>query len=92
VPEQVTLYYAGRCAECRRARDTLTRLLGERGIDFRALDVETDLEARDRLILVSGQIGAPVVVVDKREIVGLDPRRLRHYLGVDVGEEHKAHW
>ncbi len=92
MPEEVTLYYAGRCAECRRARDTLARLLGERGISFRPLDVEADLEARDRLILVSGQIGTPVVVVGKREIVGLDPRRLARFLGVDVGAEHKAHW
>jgi len=92
VAELVTLYYAGRCAECRQARDTLAHLLAERGVRFKAFDVETDLEARDRLILISGQIGAPVVVVDKRELVGFDPRRLQRFLGVEVGLEHRAHW
>ncbi len=92
MPKQVAIYYVSRCPECVRARDTLARLLAERGVPLEAYDVESDLDARERMIRVSAQAGTPVVVVDRREIVGFDPRRIRHYLGVDVGTEHKAHW
>jgi glutaredoxin len=94
MPEQVSVYYHGTCAECRRARDAVARIAAEQGLELRLLDIEMDVDARDQLIRISGQIGAPVVVVDKREIVGLDPRRLKLYLGADadVGPDHRAHW
>lgn len=90
--ESVTLFYDERCAECLRARDDLTRIISERHIDFSAKEVTTNVENRDLLILTSGQVGAPVVLVDKREVVGLDRLRLQRLLGVDVGQDHPAHW
>lgn len=90
--DSVTLFYDENCADCLRARDRLADLLAEEHILFTAKEVTTNVNNRDHLILSSGQVGAPVVLVDKREVVGLDRVRLRRLLGVDVGQEHPAHW
>jgi len=90
--ESVTLFYDENCRDCLRARDTMTGLMAERHIPFSAKEVTANVDNRDHLILSSGQIGAPVVLVNKREVVGLDRHRLTRLLGVDVGQEHPAHW
>ena len=90
--ESVTLFYNETCQECLRARNKLADLLAERKIPFSAKEVSSNVDNRDQLILTSGQIGAPVVLVNKREVVGLDRVRLERFLGFDVGEEHPAHW
>jgi glutaredoxin len=90
--DSVTLFYNAHCPDCRHARDHLAELLAERAVPFSAKEVTADVHNRDLLILTSGQVGAPVVLVDKREVVGLDRARLQRLLGFDVGQEHPAHW
>ena len=90
--DSVTLFYNETCQDCLRARDTIADLMADQHIPFTALEVTSNVDNRDHLILSSGQIGAPVVLVNKREVVGLDRRRLQRLLGVDVGQEHPAHW
>jgi len=90
--DSVTLFYSDKCQECLRARDHLADLLAERKIPFKAKEVSSNVDNRDQLILTSGQVGAPVVLVNKREVVGLNRTRLERLLGFDVGEEHPAHW
>jgi glutaredoxin len=90
--ESVTLFYNETCPSCRRAREALAEFMASRHIPFQALEVTTDVNNRDHLIVSSGQIGAPVVLVNKREVVGLNRARLQRLLGVDVGQEHPAHW
>jgi glutaredoxin-related protein len=69
--DSVTLFYNAHCPDCRHARDHLAELLAERAVPFSAKEVTADVHNRDLLILTSGQVGAPVVLVDKREVVGL---------------------
>ena len=88
----VTLFYNGTCAICLQARDQLAELLATANITFIAKEVTNDVNNRDHLILSSGQVGAPVVLVDKREVVGLDRARLIRLLGIDVGQDHPSHW
>ena len=90
--ESVTLFYNETCPTCRHARDKLNGLMAERHIPFQAKEVTHNVDNRDLLILTTGQIGAPAVLVDKREVVGLDRPRLRYLLGVDVEQDHPAHW
>jgi glutaredoxin len=92
VVESVTFFYNQSCPTCRQARDTLARLMAERGVPFAAKEVTANVDNRDLLILTTGQVGAPAVLVDKREVVGLDQSRLEYLLGVDVGPDHPAHW
>jgi glutaredoxin len=88
----VTLFYNETCATCLKARDHLADLLAVANIPFQAKEVTRDVKNRDYLILSSGQVGAPVVLVDKREVIGLDRARLIRLLGVDVGQDHPSHW
>lgn len=90
--ESVTLFYNENCQDCLRARDKLADLMAERNIPFRAKEVSSNVDNRDQLILTSGQIGTPVVLVNKREVVGMDRVRLERLLGFDVEQEHPAHW
>ena len=90
--ESVTLFFDQRCPQCRQARETMTDLMAERQIAFSAREVTSNVSNRDHLILSSGQIGAPVVLVNKLEVIGLNRARLKRLLGVDVGQEHAAHW
>jgi glutaredoxin 3 len=92
VVESVTLFYNETCTECLRARDKLARMMAQQHINFTAKEVSANVDNRDLLILTSGQVGAPVVLVNKREVVGLDRPRLQRLLGVDVGQDHPAHW
>ena len=88
----VTLFYNETCATCLQARDRLADLLATANIPFVAKEVTNNVNNRDHLILSSGQVGAPVVLVDKREVVGLDRARLIRLLGIDVGLDHPCHW
>jgi len=90
--DMVTLFYNESCATCLHARDRLADLLAAADIPFVAKDVINNVDNRDHLILSSGQVGAPVVLIDKREIIGLDRLRLKRYLGIDVGQDHPSHW
>ena len=90
--DRVTLFYNETCSSCLRVRDHLADLLAAANLAFVAKEVTTDVNNRDYLILSSGQIGSPVVLVDKREVVGLDRARLKRLIGIDVGEDHPAHW
>ena len=90
--ESVTLFFDESCPTCTQARDRLTGLMAERQIPFQAKEVTKNVDNRDLLILTTGQIGAPAILVDKREVVGLDRPRLRYLLGVDVEQDHPAHW
>jgi glutaredoxin len=58
--EQVVLYGADRCADCRRAKDWLTR----HHVPFTAIDTDADADARERAThLAGGHTAIPVVVV-----------------------------
>jgi glutaredoxin len=88
----VTLFYNETCSTCLQARDRMAGQLAAANIPFTVKEVSNDVNNRDYLILSSGQIGSPVVLVDKREVVGIDRARLKRLIGVDVGPDHPAHW
>jgi glutaredoxin len=90
--DKVTLFYNETCATCLQARDRLADLLAAAKIPFVAKEVSNNVDNRDHLILSSGQVGSPVVLVDKREILGIDRLRLKRFLGIDVGQDHPSHW
>lgn len=58
----------------------------EHDIDFRDIDVSTDLQAADEMIKKSGQMGVPVVIVKKHGVeeivVGFQKEKLSRLLGV----------
>lgn len=90
--ESVTFFYDESCPTCIQARDKLGGLMAQHHIPFSAKEVTKNVDNRDLLILTTGQVGAPATLVDRREVVGLDRPRLKYLLGVDVENDHPAHW
>lgn len=85
VPVDVTFLYTGGCGHCRKARETVERILrveGPQGLDYEAVDVEEHPEAAERHHLAS----CPGIVVDGTlEFVGVpSPEALRGALGSRV--------
>jgi mycoredoxin len=54
----ITMYGAEWCGDCRRAK----RVLDELGVSWDYVDLETDLTAADRAHAISGRTNIPVIV------------------------------
>lgn len=63
---RVTLYTTRVCWYCDQAK----RLLGQRGIDYREVDVSDDAEARTWLVRTTGQRTVPQIFIGKQAIGG----------------------
>jgi len=74
-PPRITLYSARHCTACRQARDYLR----QRGLDFREVDVRSNLRAQKALARL-GTRSVPVIVVGDTRIDGFDRNRLEQAL------------
>ncbi len=55
----------------------------EKGVAFTEYDVMSDIAKRQEMVEKTGQMGVPVIVVDKKDIViGFDQSTLAHLLGI----------
>jgi len=54
----------------------------ENSIEYKEVDVASDLKARQEMIEKSGQIGVPVIDVGGKIVVGFDKGRLSDLLGI----------
>lgn len=66
--KSVTIYSTPSCHFCHMAKDYLT----EKNIPFTAIDVSEDIEARQEMIKISGQMGVPVIQIGNDVIVGFN--------------------
>jgi glutaredoxin 3 len=65
---RVEIYTTPYCAFCVRAK----RLLGERGIPFREIDVASDDALRADIIVRTGRRTVPQIFIDGRSIGGFE--------------------
>lgn len=68
----VTLYTKPACMQCNATKRALDRA----GVDYTAVDISLDDEARD-YVLALGYLQAPVVVVDGDHWSGFRPDRIK---------------
>jgi len=61
----------------------LKNFLKEKKIAFEEIDVSQDRKAAEELIRKSGQMGVPVIEIDKEIIVGFDRQRLKELLNLE---------
>jgi glutaredoxin 3 len=80
MPKTVTIYSTPTCHFCKMAKD----FFAEKGIQFTNYDVSTDAAKREEMIQMTGQLGVPVIVVDKDIMVGFDRSKLAGKLGVEA--------
>ena len=72
----VKIYSTPTCPYCIRVKDYLK----QKNVSFQNIDVSSDKQGLDEMVKVSGQMGVPVIVVDKGLVVGFDRDRLEELL------------
>ena len=64
----VKVYTTNSCPWCVKAKDYLTK----KGVEFTALNVQEDMNAREEMVNKSKQMGVPVLDINGTIIVGFD--------------------
>ena len=63
---------------CRQAKE----FLRSEGVAFEDINVMENIEARQELVQLTGQMGVPVITVGDEVVRGFDKARLRRLLGI----------
>lgn len=78
IPVSVIVYSTPTCVWCRKLKE----FLDKHGVHYVEMDVSSNKDAAQDMILKSGQIGVPVVDVDGKIVVGFDKDKLKRLLGI----------
>lgn len=77
---KITVYSTATCPHCMHAKD----FLKSEGIDFKSIDVGEDDTAREEMVAKSGQMGVPVIKIEKdgeeHFVVGFNKAKLQSLL------------
>ncbi|MBW2985649.1 glutathione S-transferase N-terminal domain-containing protein [Candidatus Woesearchaeota archaeon] len=73
---KVKVYSTPTCPWCTKAKEFLTK----NNVKFENINVAEDEKARNDIIEKSGQMGVPVIEIDKEIIVGFDEQKIRKAL------------
>ena len=77
--KEVKVYSTLACPYCRMAKDYLK----SNGVQYQDIDVSSDPEVSREMILLSGQMGVPVVVIDSEVILGFNKSKINPLLGIE---------
>ncbi|MEA3292958.1 MAG: glutaredoxin domain-containing protein [Patescibacteria group bacterium] len=75
---KIRLFFNPSCAYCL----TLKKFLEKNNILFQSIDISKNKQARQDMINGSGQIGLPVLAIDKEFIVGFDREKICKSLNI----------
>ena len=75
----VKIYTTPPCVYCKMAK----AYFKENSIEYKEVDVASDLKARQEMIEKSGTIGVPVIEIDGKIIVGFGRPRIAEALGLN---------
>ena len=74
----IEIYSTQTCHFCHMAKDFFTA----QGIQFTDYNVGSDTAKRAEMVEITGQMGVPVIVVDKKDVViGFNQKALTELLG-----------
>jgi glutaredoxin-like YruB-family protein len=80
---EVTIYSTPTCGFCTLAKD----FFKEKGIEFTEIDVSVEQEKAQEMVEKTGQMGVPVIIINKdgqeEVIVGFDQAQLMNLLGIE---------
>ena len=76
--KNVKVYSTSTCPWCLRVK----QFLKDSNIAFEDIDVSSNLVAAEEMIQKSGQMGVPVIEIEKEIIVGFDKERIKGTLGL----------
>jgi len=82
----VTIYTSPTCGYCHQAK----AYLSGKGVPYEEKDVSVDRAAADEMMMLTGQMGVPVIVIDGQAVVGFNRVRMDHLLavGTSSGKVH----
>jgi len=72
----VTIYSTPSCHFCQAAKEFFT----ENSITYTEHDVASDLEKRQEMIEITGQMGVPVIRINDDVVVGFDEAKVKELL------------
>lgn len=70
--KKITIYSTTKCHYCQLAKNWFDEL----GLSYSTIDVGVDLDARKKMVELSGQMGVPVITIGKKVFVGFKPEEL----------------
>jgi glutaredoxin-like YruB-family protein len=73
---RITVYTSPTCHWCKVAK----RYLDEHGLQYREVDIISDLRGRQEMVRMSGQYGVPVIRVGERAMTGWDKAEFERLL------------
>ena len=76
--QSVTIYSTPVCHYCHAAKEFFT----EHDIAFTEHDVAADLEKRQEMIEMTGQMGVPVIRIGDDVVIGFDEDKVKELLNV----------
>lgn len=74
----VTVYSTPTCPYCKLVKKFLTA----HKVAFTDIDVSANPKAAEAMIKKTGQLGVPVIEIDKKVIIGFDEEKLKKALGL----------
>ncbi|MEA3323094.1 MAG: glutaredoxin family protein [Patescibacteria group bacterium] len=79
---EVTVYSTPTCGYCTMAKD----FLQEKGVEYTEVDVSVDQQKAQEMVEKTGQMGVPVIIINKdgqeEVLVGFDQVQLTNLLGL----------
>ena len=72
----VTIYSTPTCHFCHMAKDYFT----ENNVEFTEHDVAADVEKREEMVQLTGQMGVPVIKIDNDVVIGFDEGKVAELL------------
>lgn len=72
----VTIYSTPVCTYCRAAKE----YFAEHDVAYTEYDVAADLEKRQEMIEMTGQMGVPVIRIDNDVVIGFDESKVAELL------------
>lgn len=75
----VTIYSTPSCHFCHAAKE----FFAEKGVAYTDHNVAQDLEKRQEMIEITGQMGVPVIRIGDDVVIGFDKPKIAELLGID---------
>jgi len=72
----IKIYTTPTCPYCMMVK----KYLRDRKIEFEDIDVSLDRSKAEEMVKISGQMGVPVILIDKRVIIGFDQGKIENAL------------
>jgi len=76
----VTIYSTPTCHFCQAAKE----FFKEKGVEYTDFNVAEDMEKRQEMIEMTGQMGVPVIKIGDDVVIGFDKEKIASLVGIEA--------